>query len=260
MLDLQTGDVFLMCGDAKRSDYLAKAQRLLYKKAQSSHVLFSFGDGAFVHSTPDSGVTFTSYLDVLKECKDGWRVIRMKGLTEPQREAMQKASIFLIDQSYNRKFFFESNDSSSFCSELIAKIYDKAEIKLFEKKAGSITPADFDKAADSNDMWFDVTEEYKKGFGELAQRPHEFAIAYSTLVLGIKKRQRMLGATDIVMDLLKGLAQKGDVSQGIYDQALTMETEFRKKKQISFWNERTYPDSTRGVDKGNTDPKANNDE
>lgn len=255
-MDLQTGDVLLMCGDAKRSDYLAKAQRLLYKKAQSSHVLFSFGDGAFVHSTPDAGVAFTNYLEVLKDCKDGWRVIRMKHLTGSQREAMQKASIFLLDQSYNRKFFFESNDSSSFCSELIAKIFDVAEIKLFEKKTGSVTPADFDKAADSNDMWIDVTEEYKKGFDELAQMPREFAIAYSTLVLGVKKRQRMLGATDTIMDLLKGLAQTGDVSENLYNQALAMETEFRKNKQVSFWNERKYPDLTSEADKDDSDPTA----
>lgn len=94
MLELQSGDVFLMCGDAKHSEYLAAAQKMLYKGARSSHVLLSVGDGAFVHSTTDAGVSFIFFESVLKDCKNGWQVIRMKGLGDDQREAMVKAAIY----------------------------------------------------------------------------------------------------------------------------------------------------------------------
>ncbi|MBP4048787.1 hypothetical protein J9978_04660 [Chromobacterium violaceum] len=240
-MELQTGDVFLMCGDAKHSDYLALAQKVIYKNSKSSHVLFSFGDGVFVHSTTDAGVNFAFYENILKDCKDGWRVIRMKGLADVQREAMMKASIYFIDQAYNYKFFFKSNERSSFCSELVAKIFERAGINLFEKESGTITPADFDKAADSDAHWEDVTEGYKKAFEEIAKDPFIHQLGYSTLVAAVRKRQFMMRSTDRIFDRFKTLVGNGDISKDFFEKAVAMESAFREKKNISFWNEEQYP-------------------
>lgn len=236
MIELMTGDVFLMEGTSKLSPALVAAQKALYKDARSSHVMFSFGDGVFVHSTLDAGVEFTPYMAALKDCKDDWRVIRNPLITPEQKESMQKASIFFVDQAYNKKFLFKSNDHSSFCSELVAKIYEKAGVPLFGKETGSITPSDFDRAADSGGSWLDVTEIYKEGFAENDKEPRVFAIAYATLVGFVKKRQMMLAGTDKMFEMLKGV-----VSEESYENFYKMEANFREKKNISFWNEKAYP-------------------
>ncbi len=237
-----------MCGDAKHSEYLATAQKLLYKRAKSSHVLFSFGDGAFVHSTTNGGVDFAFYENVLKDCKDGWRVIRLKGLTAEQRAAMMKESIYLIDQAYNYRFFLKSNESSSFCSELVAKIFESAGVNLFGKETGTVTPADFDRAADGDESWEDVTTGYREEFEEIAKDPFIHRFGYSTLVASVRKRQLMMRSTDKLFDGFKLLVDNGGIRKEFFDKAVAMEKEFREKKNISFWNEKQYlsPDQPQG--------------
>jgi hypothetical protein len=236
-MELMAGDVFLMEGTSKLSPALVAAQKTrFYKNARSSHVMFSFGDGVFVHSTLGAGVEFTPYLAALKGCKDDWRVIRNPLITADQKELMQKASIYFVDQAYNKKFLFKSNNHSSFCSELVAKIYKKAGVPLFGKETGEVTPSDFDRAADLGDSWVDVTQIYKDGFSENDKNPRMFAIAYATLVASVRKRQVMLSRTDEIFEMLKGF-----VSEESYKKLYEMEADFRNKKNISFWNEKAYP-------------------
>lgn len=245
-MELQPGDVFLMCGDAKHSQYLAVAQRALYLKSRSSHVLFSFGDGAFVHSTTGGGVDFEFYERAISDAKDGWQVIRKKGLTAETRENLQKAALFFVDQAYNYKFLLKSNDSSSFCSELVAKIFERAGVPLFDKETGKVTPADFDRAADTDDCWEDVTDGYKEAFEEIGKDPFMHRFAYNTLVATIRKRQTMMRQTDVIFGGLKALAEKGEISQDFYKKAIAMEAAFRERKNVSFWNEQKYTDGSEG--------------
>lgn len=234
------GDVFLMEGTSKLSPALVAAQKArFYKHARSSHVMFSFGDGVFVHSTLDAGVEFIPYMAALKDCKDDWRVVRNTLITSEQKELMQKASIFFVDQAYNKKFLFKSNDHSSFCSELVAKIYEKAGAPLFGKETGTITPSDFDRAADLDESWLDVTQIYKDGFAANDKEPRIFSLAYATLVGSVKKRQMMMAKTDEIFEMLKQL-----VSEESYKKLYKMESDFREKKNISFWNEKAYPQPT----------------
>ncbi|KXG14939.1 hypothetical protein LT17_03731 [Pseudomonas aeruginosa] len=240
-MDIQAGDVFLMCGDAKHSKYLANAQRLIYRNAKSSHVLVSLADGAFVHATTGAGVDFEFITTILNDCKEGWRVIRMKGLTDERREAIMKESLYFIDQAYNYKFFFKSNDSSSFCSELVAKVFESAGAPLFNKETGKVTPADFDKAADEGSLWEDVTENYRISLTEINQNLQLYMLGYSTMIASIRKRQAMMQSTDKLLARLKIAAEKGDISQNLYEKAISMESQFRQNKNISFWNEKKYP-------------------
>lgn len=232
------GDVFLMEGTSKFSPYLMAAQKVVvYGKTRSSHVMYSFGDGVFIHSTTKPGVEIISYKEVLPECKEGWRVIRNTKLTDVQREELQKASLFYLQQGYNFAFMAPSNSHSSFCSELVAKIYEKAGVSLFDKDTGKVAPGDFDRAADDAADWLDVTEEYKAGFAKHDANPRQFDLIVSMFKALIQKRAFILQQTDEVMKMAKHV-----LSPENFNNAYRMEADFRKKKNISFWNETPYPD------------------
>ncbi|MCP8900370.1 YiiX/YebB-like N1pC/P60 family cysteine hydrolase [Gilvimarinus xylanilyticus] len=238
---MNAGDVFLVKGTEKHSKWLSALQKAIYPKASSSHVLISVGDGAFVHATTSSGVDFERYDHLLGEIEDGWRVIRNKRVDDLKSQELQLAAIFFVKQAYNYKFMFESNDQTSFCSELVAKVYAKCDIELFGKNTGKITPADFDRAADTDSEWEDVTEEYRALFAENDKIKHIFDIAYFTLVATTQKRSYMMNAYDGLIEAFGQMAEKGLVSKELHSKMVEMETDFRAKKNISFWNEKKYP-------------------
>lgn len=232
-----TGDVFLMEGTTKFAPYLMTGQKLfIYDKTRSTHVMFSFGGGIFVHSTAKPGVEIISYREALPECKEGWRVIRNTKLTEDQRGELQKASIFYLQQGYNFSFMAPSNGHSSFCSELVAKIYDKAGIPLFDQDTGKVAPGHFDRVADEADDWLNVTDEYKAGFAQHDSDPRQFDMIVSMFKGIIQKRSFMLQRTDEMMAMAKNV-----LSPESFNNAYVMEANFRKIKNISFWNETLYP-------------------
>lgn len=58
--DIQVGDVLIVKGKTSTSKILSIAQKVLYWKNTSSHVLISFSDGFYIHSTGDKGVHLIS--------------------------------------------------------------------------------------------------------------------------------------------------------------------------------------------------------
>lgn len=238
---MNAGDVFLVKGTEKHSTWLSTLQKAIYPKASSSHVLISVGDGVFVHATTSNGVNFERYDHLLNEIEDGWRVIRNKQVDELKSKELQLAAIFFIKQAYNYKFMFESNDKTSYCSELVAKVYAKCDIELFGKNTGKITPADFDRAADTDSEWEDVTEEYRALFAENDKIKQNFEIVYSTLVNCIEKRIYTMNAWDGIIEALGKMAENDLFSKELHSTMVEMETDFRAEKNISFWNEKKYP-------------------
>ena len=248
---MMPGDLFLMCGDAKSSEWLARLQKAIYKKANSSHVMISMGDGAFVHATPDGGVNFTSYPSINESLKDGWRVIRRAELTQDNYDTLQKSAMFYAGQAYNYKFFLNGNDSSSFCSELAAKIYALAGIDLVpERDPSKTTPAHLDKIADEGGQWQDVTNIYANGFAAIDKDPRTYAIGHLCFFSLINKRQMMLKMTDQLFDMLGKVEDGDDHLAKFRDRFYGMEAEFRKNKNISFWNENKYPESADETNSG----------
>lgn len=244
---MMPGDLFLMCGDAKSSEWLARIQKAIYNKAKSSHVMISMGDGAFVHATPDGGVNFTSYPSIADSMKDGWRVIRRSQLTQNNYDDLQKSTMFYAGQAYNYKFFLQGNDSSSFCSELAAKIYSMVGIELTaEKEPSKTTPAHLDRIADEGDPWKDVTDLYRNGFASIDDDPRTCAIGYFCFFSIINKRQMMLKMTDQLFDMLEKAKDGEPHMEKLRERFYKMEAEFRKNKNISFWDERKYTESKEG--------------
>ena len=236
---MMPGDIFLMCGEG--SEWLAQLQKFIYKKAKSSHVMISMGDGTFVHSTTDGGVHFTAYPSISESLKEGWRVIRKSGLSQDDYERLQKSAMFYAGQAYNYKFFLSGDDRSSFCSELSAKIYSLANIELIlEREPSKITPAHLDKIADDGGKWKDVTSAYVNGFASIDADPQAYAIGHSCFFSIIRKRQMMLKMTDQLFDMLDHIKDGDDSMARLREKFLSMESEFRKNKNISFWDERKY--------------------
>lgn len=239
---MMPGDLLLICGNAKSSEWLIRLQQVIYSKAKTSHVMISMGDGAFVHATPDGGVNFASYPSISDSMKDGWRVIRRGLLTPNNYDALLKSTIFYAGQAYNYKFFLNGNDSSSFCSELAAKIYSMAKLELVAgKEPSKTTPAHLDKMADDGDPWQDVTDLYRNGFAAIDAEPSTYAIGHLCFFSIINKRQMMLKMTDQLFDMLEKTKGGDTHMENLRERFYEMESEFRKNKNISFWDERKYP-------------------
>ena len=82
------------------------------------------------------------------------------------------------------------NKTSSFCSELVAKAYDRAGIVILGGKAPSkVTPAHFDKEADHLEDWLDVTEEYKVILADMKENEFLYRLAASTLSAAMTRRK-----------------------------------------------------------------------
>ena len=80
-------------------------------------------------------------------------------------------------------------DHSSFCSELIAKVYEKAGVRILDgKQPSKVAPAHFDKEADSLSDWEDVTEEYRERLKEIEANPFPYRFACSTIQASMAKR------------------------------------------------------------------------
>lgn len=235
---MKPGDVFMVRGNGKFSTLLASAQKAFYGKAKSSHVLINLAEGSFVHATTDGGIGIVFFEDVLTEIDPSWRAIRLNGLTQSQREEIMKAAIFYLEQGYNYKYFAKENDHSSFCSELVVKIYRKAGVQLFDGKSPNKTiPADFDRACDSDDEWKEVTEEFKASFDEMNNSISDYRMGFSIMVAGIKKRQLMLRSWSQVFKAMEAMAKQGVISQEFYEKAAEQEKAFLEQKKISFWDE-----------------------
>lgn len=186
------GDILLVTGSGKLSSSLVAMQKVIYSKARSSHVEFCLGDGIFIHSTGDKGVHITLLLDEDVACKSRWRVIRHKSITGAglSTEKLQKAAMFFYAQDYNKVFMGSGNEKSSFCSELVAKAYDRARIKIVSGKAPSkVTPAHFNLEADNLEDWSDVTDEYMTILTDMKENEFPYRFAATTLSAAMNRRK-----------------------------------------------------------------------
>lgn len=232
-----TGDVLLVTGNGKISSGLVAAQKVIYSNSISSHVALGLGDGTFVHATGDNGVHITFILDELKDCKTGWKAIRLKGISEEQQDELSKAGLYFLRQDYNKIFMGSGNEHSSFCSELIAKVYERAGISILgNKKPSKVTPAHFDQEADLLQDWEDVTEEYLERLKEIEADPFPYRFACSTIGalmakrhFASKRREVLFKAMEILSDN-KGNSKMKEVVEEI-------KNDLREKRVLNFWDE-----------------------
>jgi hypothetical protein len=232
------GDVLLVKGTKKLiPNALVAAQKVIYRNTSSSHVAFSIGDGVFIHATSKNGVHLTFFPDELMTCNDEWRVIRLKGISNSDKDELAKSSLFYLRQNYNNKFMGSGCDDASFCSELVAKIYRDAKIHILNKRDPSkIAPAHFDEQADLGTNWEDVTSEYSILLKEIQNNEPSYRMIFHTIQGAIAKRNM---ASTMRAGIFQALHLMADDSK---DQGLINLIESQKKfleesRNLHFWDE-----------------------
>ncbi|TNZ99151.1 hypothetical protein [Vibrio parahaemolyticus] len=228
------GDVLLVGGEGKISKSLLAAQKVIYSKVTSSHVEFSLGDGVFIHSTNDKGVHLTLLLDEDIACNGNWRVIRHKSVSEigEVTDNLQKSAMYYFAQDYNKVFMGSGNEHSSFCSELVAKAYERANICIMEGKAPSkVTPAHFDKLADELVDWVDVTQEYKSILSDMKENEFVYRMAAQMLSFTMERRKRHEPIRNAMIQKLES------GSESSQETAIKIK-EMLAQRELSFWHEK----------------------
>lgn len=232
------GDVFLVTGCSSASTTLVSAQKAIYPKARSSHVELHLGDGTLIHSTADGGVHLTFLLDELKSIKNNWRVIRLKGLSESERDDLITAALFFWQQSYNKRFFLKSVSHASFCSEFIAKTYSRAGVPILAgKKPSRVAPAHFDKAMDKQLAWEDVTYEYEELISRIQSEESKYRFAFSTVQGALNKRNALSKMRADAFQYMQNVSlDTGE--QSMFDFIESIKKQLTEQRTLAFWNER----------------------
>ncbi|MBD8145848.1 YiiX/YebB-like N1pC/P60 family cysteine hydrolase [Pantoea agglomerans] len=236
-MNVMCGDVLLVTGRSFKSTALVSAQKAIYPKARSSHVELHLGDGTIMHSTGAGGVHLTFLLDELKDIKDNWSVIRLKGLSDSERDEIMKSAIYFIKQSYNKRFFRENITQSSFCSELIAKSFQKAGVKILEgKKPSNVAPAHFDKAREKSMAWEDVTHEYEGLINKIKADEWRYRFVFSTIRGALDKRSVLSHMKTEVYKAMQSIAKDSDDSK-FYELVEKVKAELKENRTLNFWYE-----------------------
>jgi hypothetical protein len=230
---IQAGDLLLVRGTNLMSKPISLGQKLIKPlHATSSHILISIADGIYIHATGDKGVHITTFKEELPTVKDDWKAIRLKDITDEQLENLTKSVLHYMGQDYNSKIFI-SSETSSFCSELASKIYQKANISILgDKEAQNVIPADFDKEANIQEEWEDVTIETKEYFDKLDSK--EIDMAYflykRTMNLVTQRRQTHKMLDDIFLNT-------NIVSEDFKEEYRNIKQNVADKLVMPYWDE-----------------------
>lgn len=231
---MEIGDILLVTGTGSASKVLVTAQKIRYSDVISSHVLFCLGDGAFIHANKGVGVELVFVLDQIAKVEPTWRALRCNGLSEEQRETLRESAMYYLKQDYNSKFFFWENDSSSFCSELVAKIYERAGITLFNDVAPNhVSPYHFDKEHDSPQMLCPVTDGFKQYLAEHEGSAELHRAEFNLLESYLFDVRDKDSIRNTVLDMARSLLtqeQKDDID--------TVEKERYESRKVKFWDSR----------------------
>lgn len=238
---LEIGDIILVTGKAVRSKVLAASQKVFYANARASHVVVVHADFLCIDSAP-GGVSNRTIIEVLENVEANWRVIRLKSLTDEQRDVMLKKCAYYLQQPYMILPNKKPMKNYSYCSELARKIYVDCNIQdTFIPKSAVVKPCDFDRLADLGMAWEDVTEKVRPFI--------EFSIEYKAFVNmiarifvnGLKLNQSRSDERAELVKLVQGVANKGKIPQETATDLLTKIKTVDSKMNYQFWNSQVNP-------------------
>ncbi|GAA5136250.1 hypothetical protein GCM10023213_10940 [Prosthecobacter algae] len=227
------GDILLVTGTAKHSSALATLQKALYNQARSSHVAFSLGGGAFIHSTTDKGVHLAFFPDIIKDCTDDWRIIRLRSLTKEQERLLLGSSNYHLAQKYNYAYMMPGNKTSSFCSEFASKSYCKANIGILNGLESSKTaPAHFDKEADDLIEWMDVSADYRTLLEEINSDPKLAYAGFAYLAHRLERIRAVNARTEFLFALASQIFKTDESREGLKK----AKQELESQRLFSYWD------------------------
>ncbi|WP_323594424.1 YiiX/YebB-like N1pC/P60 family cysteine hydrolase [Aliarcobacter butzleri] len=231
--EIQVGDVMIVKGKTIKSKILSIAQKALYWNNTSSHVLISLADGLYIHSTGDKGVHIISFKELLPNIESNFKIIRLRNLDKTKINNLQKTITYYMNQEYNKAFFFEIKNTS-FCSQLIAKTYEQAAIKIFDKHHTFVTPADFEREANSQNNWEDITTQTISKYKEYISQGHNYDMTYLIIKRIMLLRKEAIRGRNILYD---AIMKSGLFSKHMQDSYDKMQRNLAPKLQALNWDD-----------------------
>lgn len=235
--ELKTGDVILVTGTSNSSKILVNLQKTIYSKARSSHVVIVQADFICIDAMPKIGVSLKLISEVLNNVQDDWRIIRFKELKERDSEVLSKACAYYIEQPYVILPRRKPAKKFSYCSELARKVYVDSKIKNTGIPNNTIIkPCDFDKIADQNDQWLDITDSVKPYI--------EFCKVYEGILMfisksftqGIELNRQRFGERRKAKESVSKMHKKGEITSADATQIKNRIEFLEKSLNYKFWD------------------------
>lgn len=215
----KTGDIILVGESQKGSPNLAIQSLLTGEGAVYAHVLLCVLPGLYIHSTPKHGVDFLDAelpeADFPERYGPRWAVFRNPRVADDQAlgHSLMERAMFYFGQMYNWRFQASPifgpifGTSHSFCSELVARIFNDLGLPLFGERRirpERILPTHVARAIHEQ-KWSDITEDYRRMFKDSKVIKPDLLLAFSradvTMCLAVRaifKKTAMLGTTSAV--------------------------------------------------------------
>ena len=170
------GDIILVRGAGKSSDVIVALQRPLgFGEPRFSHAMLCLSPCLFIHSD-ENGVHLKTYSELFPAVYSSTEMMAirrrdMDGRSDEEADALrrliQDRAQHYLGQAYNAAFvlkgLWKEYDTTSFCSELIAKVYRDANLPLSRSNPQWVFPVHL-QALETDANWIKVTDAYVPPF------------------------------------------------------------------------------------------------
>lgn len=237
--ELKTGDIILVTGTSNSSKILVNLQKTAYSKARSSRVVIVQADFICIDAMPKIGVGLKLIPEVLNDVQDDWRIIRFKGLQEKDSEIISKTCAYYIYQPYVILPKKKPAKKFSYCSELARKIFVDSKIKNTGIPNNAIIkPCDFDKIADQNSQWLDVTDSVKPYVEFCKEYEGILNFIAKSFIQGIELNRQRFAQRRKVKERISKMHKKGLISPSGAAQIKNKIDSLEKSLNYNFWDYR----------------------
>jgi hypothetical protein len=235
--ELKTGDVILVTGTSNSSNILVKLQKTIYSKARSSHVVIVQADFICIDAMPKIGVSVKLLPEVLNDVQDNWRIIRFKGLKEKDSEVLAKACAYYIEQPYVILPKRKPAKKFSYCSELARKVYiDSQIINTGIPNNTIIKPCDFDKIADQNSQWLDITDSVRSYIEFCREYEGILKFISKSFTQGIGLNRQRFSERRKAKEIISIMHKRGVITSSSATQVKNKLESFEKTLNYKFWD------------------------
>lgn len=237
--ELKTGDIILVTGTSNSSKILVNLQKTIYSKARSSHVAIVQADFICIDAMPKIGVALKLIPEILNDVQDSWQIIRFKGLQDKDSEVLSKTCAYYIEQPYVILPKNKPAKKFSYCSELARKIYVDSKIRNTGIPNNSIIkPCDFDKLADQNSQWLDVTDSVRPYIEFCREYEGILNFIAKSFIQGIELNRQRFSERKRFKEIVSKMHKKGLISpSGAADIKNKVES-LEKSLNYKFWDYR----------------------
>lgn len=234
---VKPGDIILMKGKSLPSKILVKLQKSCYLDARSSHVAIVQSEFVGVDAMPKIGVSMRLISEILDDVEDDWRIIRFSGLNESHEDEFLRGCAFYLTQPYIIKPQKGSGKNFSYCSELVRKIYKGLNLKNTGIPTNLvIKPCNFDKLADHNRKWIDITDNVTE-FIVFTKKYEAIIRSICKLQIdGVKLNQARFKERKEMLQALPTLASKSIITAEKAQNIKNEIKEIEKNMNFKFWN------------------------